>query len=73
MSETRTYKGFIGAFRYDDDANLIRGKVVNTWDTITFHGETIHDAVASFHESVDDYLEFYTSRGRTSDEPLASS
>ena len=58
MSERFTYKGFVGAPRIDVEENVIRGKVVNTRDTITFYGKTADEAAQAFRDSVDDYLEF---------------
>jgi len=54
----KKYKGFIPAAKIDFDKNLIRGKVLNTRDTITFYGNTPAEAQKAFQDSVDDYLEF---------------
>ena len=61
MSET--YRGYLGSFRIEVEAGVLRGKVVNMRDTITFQGRTVPEVVAAFHDSVDDYLEFVP-RGR---------
>ena len=65
------YKGYIGSAYVDDDANVIRGQVVNTRDTITFQGKTVDEARREFRESVDDYLEFCASRGKPPEKPFS--
>jgi predicted HicB family RNase H-like nuclease len=66
-----TYKGYIGIARVDEDAGVIRGKVVNTRDTITFQGKSYEEAEAAFRDSVDDYLEFCESLGEAPDKPFS--
>ena len=66
-----TYKGYRGITRVDDDAGVIRGKVVNTQDTVTFQGETVAQARAAFRESVDDYLAFCGSLGQPPEKPFS--
>jgi predicted HicB family RNase H-like nuclease len=66
-----TYKGYIGIARVDDEAGVIRGKVVNVKDTITFQGESVEAARAAFRESVDDYLEFCKDLGETPEKPFS--
>ena len=66
-----TYKGFIGVAQIDPEAGVIRGKVVNTRDTITFQGKSVNEATKAFHESVDDYLEFCASLGEEPEKPYS--
>jgi predicted HicB family RNase H-like nuclease len=65
------HKGYIGVARVDDEAGLIRGRVVNIRDLITFHGRTVEEARQAFQESVDDYLEFCAARGEEPDKPFS--
>ncbi len=51
------YQGYLGLARVDTDAGVIRGRVINTRDMITFQGKTVAEAEAAFRDSVDDYLE----------------
>lgn len=71
MSTRRKYKGYIGVFRVDDDAGVIRGSVVNTKDTITFEGDTVPEAVKAFEDSVEDYLAFCKDLGEEPDRPYS--
>lgn len=65
------YKGYIGLAEVDEDAGVIRGRVVNTRDTITFQGTTVAEAAAAFRESVDDYLEFCRELGEEPEKPFS--
>ena len=57
--------------RVDLDAGVLRGKVVNTRDTITFQGKTVEEAMQAFRDSVDDYLEFCASTGDPPEKPFS--
>jgi predicted HicB family RNase H-like nuclease len=65
------HKGYLGLARVDIDAGVIRGRVINTRDTITFQGKTVAEAETAFRDSVDDYLEFCAERGETPDKPYS--
>lgn len=71
MNSHRSYKGYVGLFQIDDDADVIRGQVVNTRDTITFQGQSVAEAVQAFHESVDDYLDFCKDLGEAPEKPFS--
>jgi predicted HicB family RNase H-like nuclease len=66
-----SYKGYTGVFGVDPEAKVIRGRVVDLKDVITFQGETVRDVVKAFHESVDDYLEFCESLGEAPEKPFS--
>ena len=65
------HKGYVGVAHVDLEAGVIRGKVVNTRDTITFQGKTVEEASAAFRDSVDDYLEFCASLGEEPEKPFS--
>ncbi len=50
------YKGYIGTVIYDDEAKIFHGEVINTRDVITFQGKSVDQLEKSFHESINDYL-----------------
>lgn len=52
-----TYKGYIAKIEPDINDGVIVGRVINTRDIIGFHGETIAEAVKSFHAVIEEYLE----------------
>ena len=61
------YKGYIGAVEFDEDAQILHGRVVGIRDVITFQADKASDIPKAFHDSVDDYLAFCTSRGEQPD------
>jgi predicted HicB family RNase H-like nuclease len=65
------HKGYLGRLRVDLDAGVIRGKVINTRDTITFQGKTVEEATQAFRDSVEDYLEFCGSTGEPPEKPFS--
>jgi predicted HicB family RNase H-like nuclease len=65
------HKGYIGVLHVDHDAGVLRGKVVNTRDTITFQGKTVAEATQAFRDSVEDYLEFCRSLGEPPEKPFS--
>ena len=60
-----TYKGYTGQMEWDEEEKQFYGEIVNLQgkDVVTFVGQTENEAEKSFHDSVDDYLEFCKSRG----------
>ena len=68
-----TYKGYEGIVRFDDNAGMFSGEVINTRDVITFQGSSVKELKRAFQESVDDYLEFCASRGERPDKPFSGS
>ena len=54
---TVTYKGYMASIEPDLDDGILVGRVINTRDIIGFHGETISQAVESFHAAIEEYLE----------------
>ena len=46
------YKGYMAKIEPDLDDGILVGRVINTRDIIGFHGETIAEAVKSFHSVV---------------------
>jgi predicted HicB family RNase H-like nuclease len=65
------HKGYVGEMHADPESGLIRGKVVNARDTITFHGATVPEAVRAFRDSVDDYLAFCEESGVAPEKPAS--
>jgi predicted HicB family RNase H-like nuclease len=50
------YKGFLGTVKYDDEANIFHGDIINTRDVITFQGTNVKEIEKAFKESIDDYV-----------------
>ncbi len=65
------YKGYIGHVNYDDESKIFSGEVINTRDVITFQGTSVDELEEAFHDSIDDYLEFCSSRGEEPEKPYS--
>jgi predicted HicB family RNase H-like nuclease len=65
------YKGYIGRTEIDAEGGMIFGEVIGLRDVITFRGTTVPEAVASFRESVDLYLETCEEQGIEPDRPYS--
>jgi predicted HicB family RNase H-like nuclease len=66
----KPYKGYLAGLYVDEEEAIIRGKVLNTRDTITFYGTTVGEALQAFRDSVDDYLDFCKEAGVEPDKPF---
>jgi len=66
-----TYKGYSGQVEFDDEADILHGRVIGIKDVITFEGRTVDDIRVAFHDSVDDYLEFCQELGQEPDKPFS--
>jgi len=56
MSDTMTYKGYIGTVRYSEEDEVFHGKIEAINDLIMFEGTSVKELKKAFHETVDDYL-----------------
>ena len=68
-----TYKGYEGIVRFEEEAGIFSGEVIDTRDVITFQGSSVKELKRAFQESVDDYLEFCAARGENPDKPFSGS
>jgi len=65
------YKGYTGIVTYDEDARIFHGEVVGTLDVITFQGKSVDEIESAFKDSIDDYLEFCSSRNEQPEKPFS--
>lgn len=56
MNNVIEYKGYLAELILDTQDNIIVGRVINTADIISFHGNTIEEAKAVFRDVLDTYL-----------------
>ena len=54
---TISYQGYIARIEPDLDDGVLVCRVINTRDIIGFHGQTISEAIKSFHAVIDEYIE----------------
>lgn len=65
------YRGYSAAVRFDYEARVFHGEVMDTRDVIVFEGESVPQLEKEFRTSIDDYLAVCTERGRTPDRPYS--
>ena len=65
------YKGYQAIFKYDDEAELFHGEVIDTRDVIFFEGTSVEDLNKEFRFSIDDYLAMCAERGQEPDKPFS--
>jgi predicted HicB family RNase H-like nuclease len=57
MTNVMNHKGYSARIDYDDEDGLFTGRIAGIRDGVGFHGETVDELRAAFHEAVEDYLE----------------
>ncbi len=65
------YKGYTGIPFIDEESESLYGHVIGLRDVITFQGDTFAELAQSFRDSVDEYLDFCTSLGRSPEKPFS--
>src|SRR5262249_46950074 len=66
------YKGYTGQITAVDEAQgIIHGEVTGINDIVTFEGKSPEELVQAFHDSVDDYLEFWEQRSESPEKPYS--
>lgn len=55
------YKGYEGSVEYSTHDGCFYGKIENIEDLVNYEGQTLEELKNSFHEAVDDYIEFCNS------------
>jgi predicted HicB family RNase H-like nuclease len=68
---TMTYKGYTARVEFDERDAIFAGRLLGITDVIGFHGETVAELTAAFHEAVDDYLELCAKVGKSPLKPAS--
>lgn len=58
------YKGYIGIYSYDKKDHIFYGKIYGINDLITFQSDTESEIEESFHNSIDNYINFCKEIGK---------
>lgn len=66
-----SYKGYIAKIEIDAEDNILFGNLVGIRDTVGFHGESVSELTAAFHEAVEFYLESCEKAGREPERPFS--
>ncbi len=67
------YKNYEAAVKFDEEAEIFFGEVINTRDVITFQGKSVEELKNAFQDSVEDYLEFCRERNEEPNQPFSGS
>jgi predicted HicB family RNase H-like nuclease len=63
--------GYIGAIQLDVEESILRGRIINIDDIVTFQGKTIDEVKAEFRNSVIDYREQCAASGGEPNKPFS--
>ena len=63
MSNTLSYKGYVGSVEFSPDDAVFFGTVLGIRSLISYEGTTAKGLLKDFHVAVDDYLALCDSRG----------
>lgn len=66
-----SYKGYTARIEYDDQDRILVGRLAGLRDIVSFHGASVDELEAAFHEAVDDYLAMCEQLGQAPDKPAS--
>lgn len=58
MSDRLEYKGYKASIRYDEEDDLLIGKLLDIPDSVNFHATSIAELHEVFHNCVENYIDF---------------
>lgn len=64
------YKGYNAIIKLDPISKILKGKVIDLNDSLTFEGEEVEKLIVAFHNTVDSYLEFCEELGQKPEKPF---
>lgn len=65
MNKHLEYKGYIGTVEYSSEDELLFGKVQFVDSLLAYDGKTVEEIKSAFQETIDSYLEFCKSTGKS--------
>ena len=68
---TMSYDGYSARVEFDAEDRLFVGHVAGIRDIVGFHGESVAELEAAFHEAVDDYLAACKQLKQSPDKPYS--
>ena len=71
MINVLEYNGYQAVIVFDPDDEIFVGHLAGIDDIIGFHGTTVKELKAAFHESVDDYVETCRKIGKPPQKPYS--
>lgn len=61
------YNGYLGSVDYSEEDGCLHGKIMHINDLVTYEAQTVPELVATFQESVTDYLATCATIGKAPD------
>ena len=71
MTKQWNYKEYSARVELDPDDECFVGRLTGINDVVGFHGSTIAELKAAFHEAVDDYIETCRKTGKAPERPFS--
>jgi predicted HicB family RNase H-like nuclease len=65
------YKGYSARIEFDDQDRIFVGHLAGIRDIVGFHGSSVDELEAAFHEAVDDYLAHCAKLGLPANKPFS--
>ena len=56
MINVLEYKGYKASIKFDEEDQIIIGRVLDIDDIIIFHGESVTQFEKAFHQSINSYM-----------------
>lgn len=66
-----TYKGYAARVEFDAEDHILVGRLAGIEDIVTFHGASVDEVEAAFHDAVDHYLATSEKLGRKAQKPYS--
>jgi predicted HicB family RNase H-like nuclease len=66
-----SYHGFTARIDFDAEDGIFVGRIAGIRDVIGFHGDSVVELTAAFHEAVDDYVATCKRLGKSLDRPFS--
>jgi len=66
-----SYKEYQALVEFDGDDELFFGSIAGIRDGVSFHGDSVADLKAAFHEAVDDYINVCAKIGKSPEKPYS--
>ena len=68
---TISHNGYCARVEFSSEDRLFIGHIAGINDVIGFHGESVTELVAAFHQAVDDYVETCRKAGKAPEKPYS--
>ena len=73
MNDLLEYRGYLGSVLYNDEDEILHGRLEFIRDLVTYEGQDARSLKHAFRDAVDDYLSLCAGEGREPDVPLKGS